>query len=79
MIAALIEGKALGETVIASVVAGIGVTVTFSIAIWGVAQFAELSREERRFAAGAAGTLGVLALVVTLAAVTIGVIAMTSK
>jgi hypothetical protein len=79
MIAALIEGKALGETVVASVVAGVGVTVSFSVAIWGAARFAELNRAERPVAAGAAGALGVLALVLTLAAVVVGVIVMTSN
>lgn len=77
--ASLIEGKELLQTVIASVVAGIGVTVVFSVAIWGAAQFAELSRAERPLAAGAAGAVGVLALLATVASVVIGVIVMTSK
>jgi hypothetical protein len=79
MIATLIEGKELLQTVVASTVAGVGVTVVFSIAIWGAARFAELNREERRLAAGAAGSLGVLALLATVAAVVIGVLVMTSK
>ena len=79
MIATLIEGKELLETVLASVVAGVGVTVIFSIAIWGAARFAELSRAERPLAAGAAGAVGVLALLATAAAVVIGVLVMTSK
>jgi hypothetical protein len=43
MIATLVEGKELLEAVIASVVAGVGVTFIFSIAIWGVARFVDLS------------------------------------
>lgn len=78
MIATLVEGKALLETVIASVVAGIGVTFVFSIAIWGAARFVDLNREERPLAAGAAALLGVVALVATLAAVVVGVLVMTS-
>jgi len=54
MIATLVEGKELLETVVASVVAGIGVTFVFSVAIWGVARFADLSRNERPLAAAGA-------------------------
>ena len=48
---------------VASVVAGMGMTVVFSVAIWGVARFVDLSRRERPLAAGAAAALGGLALV----------------
>ena len=40
---------------VASVVAGVGVTFAFSVAIWGVGRFAELSRDERPLAAGGGG------------------------
>jgi uncharacterized membrane protein YcjF (UPF0283 family) len=79
MIATLVEGKALLETVAASVVAGIGVTFVFSVAIWGVARFADLSRNERPLAAGAAALVACLALLATVGIVVIGIIAMTSK
>jgi hypothetical protein len=79
MIATLVEGKELLEAVIASVVAGVGVTFIFSIAIWGVARFADLSRGERPLAAAAAATIAALALALTAASVVIGIIAMTSK
>jgi hypothetical protein len=79
MIATLVEGRELLEAVVASAVAGIGVTFVFSIAIWGVARFADLSRGERPLAAGAAAAVAGLALITTAAAVVIGIIAMTSK
>ena len=79
MIAGLVEGKELLEAVIASVVAGVGVTFVFSIAIWGVARFIDLSRGERPLAAGAAAAVAALALAFTGAAVVFGIIAMTSK
>ncbi|HEX4668898.1 MAG TPA: hypothetical protein VH275_02835 [Solirubrobacterales bacterium] len=79
MTAALIEGKELLETVVASVVAGIGVTLVFSIAIWGVARFADLSRNERPLAAGAAALVACLALLATAAILVVGIIVMTSK
>jgi hypothetical protein len=79
MIATIVEGKALWETVVASVVAGVGVTFVFSIAIWGVARFVDLSRGERRLAAGAAAVVAALALTATAAALVVGILVMTGK
>jgi len=77
--ATLVETKELAETVIASVIAGVGITTIFAVAIWGGARFADLSRGGRPVAAGAAAVLGGLALLATLAAVVIGILVMTSK
>lgn len=77
--AVVIETKELLEAVVASVVAGVGITVIFSIAIWGVARFADLSRNDRPLAAGAAATLAGLAGLVTVAAVAFGIVVMSSK
>ncbi|HEY8082798.1 MAG TPA: hypothetical protein VIE64_04485 [Solirubrobacterales bacterium] len=71
----MIETSELLQTVIASVVAGVGATVAFAIAIWGAARFVDLSRSERSVAAGAAAAVGILALAVTLAGVAFGVLA----
>lgn len=79
MTATILQTTDLLETVVASLVAGVGVTATFSVAIWGGARFADLSRGGRPFAAGAAAALGVLALATTLAAVVVGIIVMTNK
>jgi hypothetical protein len=79
MIATVVEGKELLQTVIASVVAGVGITVVFSVAIWGVGRFADLSREERPLAAGFAAAAVALALATTAAAVVAGIVVMTSK
>jgi hypothetical protein len=77
--ASLVEGKQLLETVIASIVAGVGVTFAFSVAIWGAGRFADLSRSERPLAAGAAVAVAGLALAFVAAAVVAGIVAMTSK
>jgi hypothetical protein len=77
--AVVVETKELLETVVASVVAGVGITVIFSVAIWGVARFADLSRNERPLAAGAAATLAALAGLATLGAVAFGIVIMTRK
>jgi hypothetical protein len=79
MTTALVEGKELLETVVASTVAGVGVTFVFSIAIWGVAQFVEHSRSERTLAAGAAALVAALAVLATAGAVVAGILVMTSK
>ena len=77
--AVMVETKELLETVVASLVAGVGVTVVFSVAIWGVARFADLSRNDRPLAAGAAAILAGLAVLFTLAAVVFGIVIMSSK
>jgi hypothetical protein len=79
MTATIVEGRQLLETVIASLVAGVGVTFVFSIAIWGFGRFADFSRSERPIAAGAAAGAAARALAVVGAAVVVGLIVMTKK
>jgi hypothetical protein len=79
MLAVVVETKELVQTVIASLVGGVGVTVVFSIAIWGSARFADLSRNDRPVAAAGAAAVAVLALAVTAASVVLGIVVMTSK
>ena len=79
MLATIVETKDLLRTVAASVIAGVGVTLVFSVAIWGTTRFAELSRDDRRLAAGAAAALAVTGFLVTLAAIAIGIVVMTTK
>ena len=77
--AVVVETKELLETVVASLVAGVGITAVFSVAIWGAARFVELSRGDRPVAAGAAAALGLLAVAGTLGAVAVGIIVMANK
>ena len=79
MLATIVETADLLKTVAASVIAGVGLTCIFSIAIWGATRYAELSHDERPLAAGAAGAVAVLGFLVTMAAIVLGVIVMTSK
>jgi hypothetical protein len=79
MLAVVVETKNLALTVVASLVGGVGVTVVFSIAIWGSARFAELSRNERPLAAAGAAAVTGLALAATAASVVLGIVVMTSK
>lgn len=77
--AVVVETKELIETVIASLIAGVGITVVFSVGIWGAARFADLSRAERPLAAAAAAATAALAGLLTAAAVVFGVVIMSSK
>lgn len=77
--AVIVQTRELIQTVIASLLAGVGVTVVFSVGIWGAARFADLSREERPLAAGAAAALTALAGLATAAAVVFGIVIMTKK
>jgi hypothetical protein len=79
MLAEIVQTKELVETVIASLVAGVGVTAIFSMAIWGGVRFVDLSRGGRPVAAGAAAALAGFALLSTLAAVVFGIVVMTKK
>ena len=77
--ATIVQTGDLVKTAIASVVAGVGVTAIFSVAIWGGARFVDLNRGGRPAAAAAAAVLGLLALAGTVAAVVVGLLVMTSK
>ncbi|MEK6272538.1 MAG: hypothetical protein AABM42_07815 [Actinomycetota bacterium] len=79
MLATVVDTGALLKTVAAAFVAGVGVTLVFSLAILGAARFADLSRDGRRFAAASFGALAIVALAAAAAAVTIGIIVMTRK
>ena len=79
MLATIVDTEALWQTVVGAAAAGIGTTFVFSLGILGVARFAELNREGRMLEATVFGTLALLGLVATGAAVVIGVIVMTSK
>lgn len=79
ILASLVEGKALWETVVASVVAGIGVTFAFSVAIWGVGRFIEHSSSGRSLAAGGAAVVATFALACVAAALVFGIVVMTGN
>jgi hypothetical protein len=79
VIATIVQWKDLWQTVVASVIAGVGITFAFSVGIWGTGQFVELSRSDRQGAATFAGLAALLAFAVVAAAVIIGIVVMTQK
>jgi hypothetical protein len=79
MIATIVHTDELLQTILASVVAGLGVTFAFSVGIWGAGQFGELSRNERPVVAAMAGLVGALALLCVAAALVVGIVVMTGN
>jgi cytochrome b len=79
LLAEIVETKDLLETVLFSVVAGIGVTAIYSVAIWGAARYVEYDQEGRRSAALAGAATAAVALLAVLAVIVIAVVVMTDK
>lgn len=72
----IVDGRALFDTVLASLVAGIGVTLIASLAIYGFARFGEMRREDRGVASVAAGGLALLASLAFAAVIAVGLVVM---
>jgi TRAP-type C4-dicarboxylate transport system permease small subunit len=79
MTATIVDWSDLLQTIGASIVAGIGITIAFSVLIWGGARFADLRREGRTAEAGVPLTVSGLALAVVVAGVVFGIVVMTAK
>jgi hypothetical protein len=75
----IVDSKALLQTVGYSLLAGIGVTFIFSIAIFGFARFVEMGRAGRSPSAVAFGGLALFAFAAFAGAIVLGIIVMTSK
>jgi hypothetical protein len=79
MLATIVDTEALLKTIVAAFIAGVGVTLIFSLAILGASRFVDLSRDSRSAGAIAFGALAVVALLAALVAVAGGIIVMTRK
>jgi hypothetical protein len=79
MLATIVDTDALLETVAVAVVAGVGIAIVFSFAIYGFARFVDARREDASLTAGAAATLAIVALAACAAAITLGILAIASK
>jgi NADH:ubiquinone oxidoreductase subunit 4 (subunit M) len=79
LLATVVDTSALLKVIVASVIATIGVTAAFSLAIVGTTRFGDMQRESRRVEAGAFAVLAVLSLAVCAFGVVEGMIVMTSK
>jgi hypothetical protein len=79
ILGAVVDWDALLDVVIASLAAGVGVTVAFSLAILGLTRFADMRRDGRAVEAWAYAGLAIMGLGVSATAVVLGIILMTSK
>ena len=79
MLATIVDTEGLLKTIVAAFIAGVGVTLIFSLAILGASRFVDLSRDGRSAGAIAFGALAVVALLAALFAVAVGLIVMTRK
>lgn len=79
MLATVVDTQALLDTVIASLVSGLGVTFVFAIGLLGAARFGQMSREGRGAAAITYGLVTAVAGVAFTAAIVVGIVVMTSK
>ena len=79
MIATVVDWAALRDVVVASLAAGVGVTVAFSLAIMGLTRFADMRRDGNTLGAWAFAGLATAGLAVSGTAVVYGIILMTSK
>jgi predicted RecB family nuclease len=79
MLATIVDTKALLQTVGVSLVAGLGVTVTFSMMVFGATRLADLRRHDRPVLAAAAGVLSAVALAITVGAIVLGIVVMAKK
>jgi len=76
MIATIVDWGALGQTIIAAIVGGVGVAFTFSLAIYGVARIVEGERDPNSGPPIAFALLALLGLAATAAAIAFGIIVM---
>lgn len=75
-LATIVDWTALWQTAVASLVAGLVVTLAASVAIYGFANFAEARRDERGGAAAVAALVATVASVAFAGAIVIGLIVM---
>jgi hypothetical protein len=79
MIATVVDWAALRDVVVASLAAGIGTTIAFSVAILGLTRVADKRRDGQVVEAWAYAGLAIVGLAVSATAVVYGIILMTSK
>jgi hypothetical protein len=79
LLATIVDTDALGKVILYALIAGIGVTVSFSLTIVGATRFADMRREDRPLEAGLFAVLATIALALCVAAVVLGIVVMTSK
>jgi hypothetical protein len=75
----IVDWGTIGQVVLYSLAAGVGVAFCFSVAVVGATRFAEARRAHAGAPAALYGTLAVLGLAATVGAVVIGIVVMAQK
>lgn len=75
----IVDWATIGKVVLASIVAGIGVTAAFSIAVLGATRWVEMRRDGRSVESSMFAVVGILGAAVCVAAIVGGIIVMSSK
>jgi hypothetical protein len=73
---AIVDWNALGNVVAASLIAGVGVTLAFSLAIHGAVRFVDNRRDGRPLEAAVHGVLMTVALLASGGALVLGIVVM---
>lgn len=79
MLAEIVNTTDLWKTVVAAIIAGVGVTLLFSLTVLFAARAFESSHEQRAIGAVGWGVLAAAGAIAALGAVVLGVIVMTHK
>jgi hypothetical protein len=79
IVAKIIDGHAAWEAVWTAAVAGVGVTIVFSLAVLGVTRSNDLRRDDRPVEATFYGSLGLLGFAATIAAIVYAITVITTK
>jgi hypothetical protein len=79
VVAKIVDWGALGQVIGFSLAGGVGVTIAFSLTILGAVRSTDMRRAERPVEATFYAIVGLLGLVVTIAALIAGIIVMTTK
>jgi hypothetical protein len=77
--APVVDWGKLGQVVLYSLGAGVGVAICFALAILGATRFADMRRTDQPVGAVAYAVLAALGLAATLAAVVMAIVVMTTK
>jgi hypothetical protein len=77
--AVIVDLEQLVEVVEAAVIAGVGVSIVFSLVIFGAVRAGEYRAQSRPLAAGAHALLAAVALIACFASIVFGVSVMLSK
>jgi len=79
IVAKIIDGHAAWQAVWTATVAGVGVTIVFSLAVLGATRSTDMRRDDRPGQAAVYGALALVGLAATLAAIVYAITLITTK